>query len=252
MGPDGNLWFTEFNRIGRITPLGVVTEFNVDGVPLGIAAGPDGNLWFTEGYAKSIGRMTPLGVVTEFSAGITPGAQLGDITAGPDGNMWFTESYMLHRIGRITTKAVSTPVVEFYHAAFDHYFITWMPDEIAKLDAGTQIRGWTRTGYSFKTYTTPEAGTSPVCRYYIPPGLGDSHFFGRGTVGVQCDGAEESELRAGRPGLHADVPSCSRSLSRQHDAGVSGLQQSSRRQSPLHDRPGGARSDGGEGMAGGG
>jgi hypothetical protein len=78
--------------------------------------------------------------------------------------------------------AASSPVVEYYHAALDHYFVTWMPYEIALLDAGTQIRGWTRTGYSFMTYTNPQAGTSPVCRYYIPPGLGDSHFFGRGTA----------------------------------------------------------------------
>ena len=63
-----------------------------------------------------------------------------------------------------------------------------MPNEIAILDAGTQIRGWARTGYSFKTYTTPQAGTSPVCRYYIPPGLGDSHFFGRGTVECNATG----------------------------------------------------------------
>ena len=76
-------------------------------------------------------------------------------------------------------------VVEYYHAGLDHYFITWMPNEIAILDVGTQIRGWSRTGHSFKTYTNPQAGTSPVCRYYIPPGLGDSHFFGRGTV--ECD-----------------------------------------------------------------
>lgn len=76
-------------------------------------------------------------------------------------------------------------VIEYFHAGLDHYFITWMPNEIAILDAGTRIKGWTRTGYSFKTSTTPQAGTSPVCRYYIPPGLGDSHFFGRGTV--ECD-----------------------------------------------------------------
>src|SRR5579862_8306665 len=41
LGPDGNLWFTEYagNRIGRITPSGVVTEFS-DGISAG--AGPDG------------------------------------------------------------------------------------------------------------------------------------------------------------------------------------------------------------------
>ncbi len=95
--------------------------------------------------------------------------------------------YSLSLIGTATA-AVTETVVEYYHAGLDHYFLTWMPNEIAILDAGTQIRGWTRTGHSFKTYTTPQAGTSPVCRYYIPPGLGDSHFFGRGTVECNATG----------------------------------------------------------------
>src|ERR1700737_133301 len=104
-GPDGNLWFAEFNRarIGRITPLGVVTEFStgIIGSPFGITAGPDGNLWFTESNGDRIGRITPLGVVTEFSTGISPGAQPVGITAGPDGNLWFAEQSG-NRIGRIT------------------------------------------------------------------------------------------------------------------------------------------------------
>jgi hypothetical protein len=77
---------------------------------------------------------------------------------------------------------VPATVVEFYNASLDHYFITWVADEIAKLDAGTVIKGWTRTGKTFKTYATAQTGTSPVCRFYIPPALGDSHFFGRGAV----------------------------------------------------------------------
>ena len=72
-------------------------------------------------------------------------------------------------------------VIEFYHQALDHYFITWVAAEIANLDSG-KTKGWVRTGQSFKTYLAAQAGTSPVCRYYIPPALGDSHFFGRGTV----------------------------------------------------------------------
>jgi len=90
-------------------------------------------------------------------------------------------------------------VLEFYHSGLDHYFITWVFDEIAKLDAGTQIQGWTRTGYSFKTYTTAQAGTSPVCRYYIPPALGDSHFYGRGTA--ECDATGQNN-----PGLVLESP----------------------------------------------
>jgi len=81
-------------------------------------------------------------------------------------------------------------VVEFYNASLDHYFITWVADEIAKLDAGTTIKGWTRTGYAFNAYATAQAGSSPVCRFYIPPALGDSHFFGRGTTECDATGAK--------------------------------------------------------------
>jgi hypothetical protein len=84
----------------------------------------------------------------------------------------------------------SDNVVEYYNASLDHYFISWVPDEIAKLDAGTVIKGWTRTGKALKTYTTKQTGTSPVCRYYIPPGLGDSHFFGRGVTECTSTGAK--------------------------------------------------------------
>ncbi len=82
----------------------------------------------------------------------------------------------------------SSTVVEYYNPSLDHYFITWVTDEIAKLDDGSVIKGWVRTGQTFKTYPTPQTGTSPVCRYYIPPGLGDSHFFGRGTVECNATG----------------------------------------------------------------
>ena len=101
--------------------------------PWGITAGPDGNVWFTESFGNKIGRITPAGVITEFpipttgsrpsgsrpartatsgspsraatrSAGSPPrasspssrcplpAAARANITAGPDGNLWFTES----------------------------------------------------------------------------------------------------------------------------------------------------------------
>lgn len=82
---------------------------------------------------------------------------------------------------------VQANVIEYYNAALDHYFVTWLPGEVAALDAGTQIRGWQRTGLAFKTWTTPEAGSSPLCRFYIPPALGNSHFYGRD--GSECEAA---------------------------------------------------------------
>jgi subtilisin family serine protease len=76
-------------------------------------------------------------------------------------------------------------VVEFYNASFDHYFITYVADEIAKLDNGTFV-GWARTGQSFSAYGSTQSGTAAVCRIYIPPGLGNGHFFGRDAK--ECDG----------------------------------------------------------------
>ena len=71
-------------------------------------------------------------------------------------------------------------VIEYFNAALDHYFITHLDAEIAKLDAGDVIKGWVRTGKFFLANLAPGTGTSPVCRFYIPPELGNSHFFGRG------------------------------------------------------------------------
>ena len=48
-------------------------------------------------------------------------------------------------------------VIEYYHAGFDHYFITWVAAEIANLDSGA-TKGWTRTGQSFKVYTAAQGG----------------------------------------------------------------------------------------------
>jgi len=97
------------------------------------------------------------------------------------------------------TFAPIVEVVEYRHAALDHYFITWRADEIAVLDAGVRIKGWTRTGHAFKAYTSPQSGASAVCRFYFPPDLGDSHFFGRGP-------AECNETAARFPGLVLEDP----------------------------------------------
>jgi len=77
---------------------------------------------------------------------------------------------------------VSGPIaaIEFYNASLDHYFMSMDPQEVGDLDLGVRS-GWTRTGLSFLTYgsAAAAAGTDagPVCRYYIPPQHGNSHFF---------------------------------------------------------------------------
>ena len=118
VGPDGNIWFTEYaaNKIGRITPAGVITEFPIptaNSGPWGIAAGPDGNLWFTERLGHNVGRITPTGLVTEFPG---PAYLLNSIAASADGNLWFTfEGSTICRItpgGSITEFPVPTAGAE--------------------------------------------------------------------------------------------------------------------------------------------
>jgi len=109
-GPDGNLWFTEWNwsNIGRITTAGVITEFPIptaNSAPMGIAAGSDGSLWFTEWNWSNIGRITTAGVITEFPI-LPPVGLPAGIAAGPDAALWFTEVAQAgDHIGRITTPA---------------------------------------------------------------------------------------------------------------------------------------------------
>ena len=110
-GPDGNVWFTEpsANKVGRITPLGAVTEWpTTHDKPWDIAAGPDGNVWFTaQGNGGAIGRITSLGAITEFTTGLTSSSNPAGIVAASDGFLYFAETAH-HAIGRISTSGAIT------------------------------------------------------------------------------------------------------------------------------------------------
>jgi hypothetical protein len=67
-------------------------------------------------------------------------------------------------------------VTEFYNDALDHYFMSPLAPDIDALDSG-RLSGWSRTGYAFEGFPGAVATSSPVCRFYIPPEHGDSHFF---------------------------------------------------------------------------
>ncbi len=67
------------------------------------------------------------------------------------------------------------PVIEYYDASLDHYFITASPTEIAAYDAG----GAPRTGELFYAWTNPAlapVNAVPVCRFYAG-GLINSHYY---------------------------------------------------------------------------
>ncbi|HET8913328.1 MAG TPA: hypothetical protein VFN23_17770 [Ktedonobacteraceae bacterium] len=110
-GPDGNLWFMRHDgQIGRITPSGVITWFQVPGqtvqeLPI-ITKGADGNLWFSAQPGK-LGRITPTGDVKLLP--LPAQTQVGGLAATSDHHLWFlnaaetpTGSVWWVHIGRLT------------------------------------------------------------------------------------------------------------------------------------------------------
>ena len=89
-------------------------------------------------------------------------------------------------------------VIEFYFAQRDHYFVSARAADIDALDSG-RFPGWTRTGLRFFAYPGFVAGTSPVCRFYLPPAAGDSHFF-------SASAAECAEVAARFPAFVLEDP----------------------------------------------
>lgn len=92
---------------------------------------------------------------------------------------------------KLSANAGGTGVVsaiEYYYPAWDMYFVTAMPDEIAKLDAGG-FAGWTRTGLSFPVFST--VGTAPTVWRFFGTTFApkSSHFY-------TADAAEYGDLLA--------------------------------------------------------
>ncbi|MBK6805460.1 MAG: hypothetical protein IPG84_11650 [Betaproteobacteria bacterium] len=83
--------------------------------------------------------------------------------------------------------AFLSEAIEFYHAGFDHYFLTANGDEILALDTG-YFKGWARTGEKIRVFEAGsfnEAPVRPVCRYYGLPSAGlDSHFYS--AIPAEC------------------------------------------------------------------
>ena len=104
-GPDGNVWFTEFNasKIGKITPAGQITEYKTPFDPLqsvDIKTGADGNLWFATDH-HGIGRATITGRIKFFPIN-NDDTQPTALTPGPNKTMWYLE-WAGSNVGFITT-----------------------------------------------------------------------------------------------------------------------------------------------------
>jgi len=178
---------------------GAVRIFMDGGVTAsGALAQPDGKLLVTfSGFVAGTDRIMRLnrnGSVdaTFGNAGVlTPLAlqPINSIALQADGNLILGGSApdARYRPTFALQRYVSGPTaaIEFYNGSLDHYFITMNPQEVGDLDLGV-YPGWARTGLSFLTYGSATAGigtsANPVCRFYIPPQHGNSHFFSADPV----------------------------------------------------------------------
>jgi len=128
------------------------------------------NSTLTSGRVLSIlqgtARAFPFG--TTCGAGTVCGAGLLDAGAALAATLAATDSIPPN----------AAPVIEYYRADIDHYFLTADPDEVAFIDV--QLRDiYRRTGSVFfayrDTFLAPP-GVQPVCRFYAG-GIINSHFF---------------------------------------------------------------------------
>lgn len=105
-------------------------------------------------------------------ASVTPGAVNRVRIAVADTADGALDSAVFVGAGGISAPASAAPTVtyvskafEYFHPAFNHYFVTAIADEIGKLDAGV-FDGWQRTGQSFSVYSTTAPAAAPVCRFF--------------------------------------------------------------------------------------
>ena len=126
------------------------------------------------------------------------------------------------------------PPIEFYNAALDHYFFTYIASEVAILDAGIAIGAGCAPANRSTCIQLCRPIRRQFCRFYIPPDKGDSHFFGRGHRRVQCHRPAKSELHPRGSGIPVHVPAGGGGVSGQHDRGLSRVQQPTGCQPRLH------------------
>lgn len=91
--------------------------------------------------------------------------------------------------------APDTEVVEFYHPALNHYFVTATSSEAQSVESGAAGAGWLRTGRSFTAWidkSAAPADAKPVCRFYST--AANSHFYTAGADEcAQLQGLEAQE-----------------------------------------------------------
>ena len=154
--------------------------------------------------------------------------------------------------------AGTVTVVEFYNQALDHYFVSPLAPDIDALDTG-RFEGWSRTGLTFNAYPSQASGgasVNPVCRFFIPPQHGNSHFFSASPAEcavvqekIGTDPSFSGYIYETPSAFYITLPDTTTGACPAGTVAVSpALERSLRFQPSLHDRPRGPYADAGEGL----
>jgi RHS repeat-associated protein len=150
VGPDGSLYFADFNnnRIRRVGPDGIIATVAGNGtagssgdggpatqaqlrLPHDVAVGPDGSLYLADSFSNRIRRVRPDGTITGV-AGNGTGGFSGDggpatqaslhspygVAVGPDGSLYFADT-LNYRIGSVAPSLPGSSITDFIIPAED-------------------------------------------------------------------------------------------------------------------------------------
>lgn len=176
MGPDGNIWFTEFNgnKISRLrTSDGKIDQFPIptpNSRPVGIMGGPGRAIWFTEAIGNKISRLSLDGQFTEWSLPSLEGGFNGSrrpvgITKGPDGKVWFAAPDS-NQIGRLDPDLPAADAITLFdvptRGAAPHFIVTGRDGNLWFTEFGAhRIGRMTSAGGVIGEYPTPTPDSGP-------------------------------------------------------------------------------------------
>ena len=131
-------------------------------------------------------------------------------------------------VSRLAGNRQTVDLLEYYHAGFDHFFLTSLADEIQKLDDGT-FTGWARTGQSITALAQGATGTFSVCRFFSATFAPKSSHFYTPYVS-ECDALKagttwthEGDVFALQiPAANGSCPADTRRVFRAYNNGIGG------------------------------
>jgi virginiamycin B lyase len=120
VGPDGNIWWTDFSFVGTINvSTKVMTQYPLTSGQ-GIVSGADGNLWISS-YG-SLSKMSTSGsVLNTYTWSASSDLPSQQLTVGPDGNFWIPDvqsSNPARKLVKVTPSGTATAYTPLMSGAY--------------------------------------------------------------------------------------------------------------------------------------